>query len=87
MKRHGRPSAARNNIKDLSVAFLYRRSLLCTNDFKIFNSILSIDDCVELQTDIWNVEHWCRINGMALNLEKCYVMRASRRSNPIMLDY
>lgn len=49
--------------------------------------IKCINDCFELQYNLWNLEQWCRVIGMALDFQKCYVMRSRRCISPIKFDY
>lgn len=48
------------------------------DDVKIFRSIKSVNDCVELQADKNNLYQWSRKNFLDFNVRKCFVMHFSR---------
>ena len=58
-------------INDISNIFKFSKCLLFADDAKIFKSISSLADCIELQTDLDSFVEWCTTWKMFLNLEKC----------------
>jgi hypothetical protein len=50
------------------------------DDTHLYRPIHSEDDVIIMQNDLNNIVNWCNINKMALNPDKCKVMRLSRRA-------
>ena len=44
------------------------------DDLKIGSKIINIQDCINLQDDLYNIYSWCIRNGMKLNIKKCAIM-------------
>lgn len=64
------------------------KHLLYADDLKIFKSIHSIQDCIDLQEDLTHLQRWCDHNCLHLNLRKCMVITYSRKKiNKILFDY
>lgn len=61
--------------------------LLFADDLKIFRPIKSLSDVALVQTDLNNVERWCRSNGMTLNVNKCFFIRFTRKVHPVRSHY
>lgn len=61
--------------------------LLFADDLKIFRSIKSSEDCIELQKDLDNLYDWCLINNLRLNVDKCACMRFTRKRNVTTYEY
>lgn len=61
------------------MSLLYDTPLLFADDFKIFKSILNIDDRVKLQTDMWNVVFQTRREYFAVRnaMHTCFSFRLS----------
>lgn len=45
---------------------------LFANDFKAAKRVSGLCDCLALQEVINRREIWCELNGMSLNVSKCY---------------
>lgn len=54
------------------------RCLLFADDLKIYRSIESSSSCQLLQKDLDNIDRWCKINGLSLNLNKCFCISFGR---------
>lgn len=52
------------------------------DDVKLFRKILCFSDARELQNDLNELHHWCRMNKLSLNTNKCYVMTTTRKLLP-----
>ena len=63
------------------------QKLFFADDLKIFSSIISIDDCIDLQVALDNVVHWCNTNRLNLNISKCKVVTYTRKSYAITYNY
>lgn len=61
--------------------------LLYADDLKIFRKIVDDDDYRILQDDLNNICHWCKLNGLSLNIKKCSVMTFSRKLNTVHYNY
>ena len=48
---------------------------LFMDDLKIANKIINIQDCINLQDDLYNIYSWCIRNDMKLNTTKCAIMK------------
>lgn len=48
-----------------------RRILLFADDAKLFHNIITMDDCIVLQTVLFKLVNWCETVGLSLNLDKC----------------
>ena len=61
--------------------------LLFADDLKIYKTIQSLADCLDLQEDLNRVDNWCLENRLPLNIEKCKVMTFSLKHNKILHNY
>nr|CAH7766805.1 unnamed protein product [Callosobruchus chinensis] len=61
--------------------------LLFADDFKLFKTITSPQDCLLLQRDINAVICWLKDNKMSVNIKKCCVMTFTRKTNAIEYNY
>jgi ribonuclease P/MRP protein subunit RPP40 len=48
--------------------------VMFADDSTLYRNIQSFDDEIELQEDLENIEMWCSVNGMCLNVTKCLFM-------------
>lgn len=62
-------------------------SLLFADDIKLYSSIDSEVDCVNLQRSLDAVKSWCRQNDMMLNVNKCSCITFHRTRSPICFSY
>lgn len=60
---------------------------LYADDVKVYNTVENQSDIVKLQNDIDTIQHWCSKNQMVLNLNKCYHIKFTRKTNPIQATY
>ena len=74
-------------INDIPDIFEDCMVLLYADDLKIFRVIENTGDCVKMQNDLNNFTQWCDNNNLALNLNKCKVMRFYRGSQPMVFNY
>ena len=74
-------------INDLIHWLRYSRGHLFADDLKICRIIKSLEDCMKLQEDLNAVSKWCQLNGMQLNVSKCFVVRFHRVKQTIQFDY
>lgn len=61
--------------------------LLYADDLKLFSVISSFEDCARLQKNVSEVENWCLVNDLQLNVNKCSVMTYGRKKKPILFRY
>ncbi|XP_044757831.1 uncharacterized protein LOC123315985 [Coccinella septempunctata] len=61
--------------------------LLFADDLKFFLKVKSLLDCVELQHAIDRLYHWCVLNCLSLNVEKCHVISYTRKKFSIRYPY
>uniref|UniRef100_A0A1Y1M3X1 Reverse transcriptase domain-containing protein n=1 Tax=Photinus pyralis TaxID=7054 RepID=A0A1Y1M3X1_PHOPY len=61
--------------------------LLYADDMKVFRTINNINDCKCLQEDLKNIEVWCELNRLSLNINKCCVVSYGRKENLITFSY
>lgn len=65
-------------INDLPLSITNSRVLLFADDVKIFLSYIDPMDSRLLQNDLDSFSHWCNVNHMVLNVNKCKHMSFSR---------
>ena len=73
-------------INDLADSLNCHR-LLFADDLKIFSSIESEEDCRALQQQLNVIDHWCKVNRLLLNINKCKVVSYTKRSHPVIFNY
>jgi len=61
--------------------------LLLADDAKIYKTIESMNDSLELQSDLDNFCNWCSDNGMELNLNKCSIITFSHKKVNSFFNY
>ena len=74
-------------INSLPDCLIHSIGLLFADDFKLCRIVKSQKDCEKLQHDIDNVSKWCEENKMFLNIQKCSVVKFTRKTNPILNTY
>lgn len=74
-------------VNDVSAAINKSSFLLYAEDIKIFRRIESIDDCVDLEQDIFCFAKLCSDNRFNLNPAKTKVMSYTRKTIPIFFRY
>ena len=63
------------------------RSRLFADDGLMYRTILTVQDCLELQNDLKILEDWELINKMEFHPGKCQILRITNKLNPIIFDY
>ena len=66
---------------------IFPHNLLFADDSVIYRVIDSLEDSPCLQRDLNTIFNWARKWQMRLNIDKCVVLRHTRLSSPITLDY
>jgi len=66
---------------------IFPHNLLFADDRVIYRVIDSLEDSLCLQRDLNIILNWIRKWQMQLNTDKCVVLRHTRLSSPIILDY
>jgi len=62
-------------------------NLMFADDLKIFKKVKNVNDCVTLQNDLNTLIHWCHQWKLNLNVNKCYVLRVSRKTTTLTFGY
>lgn len=57
------------------------------DDLKVYRTIRSFEDCQMLQSDIYRLCEWFRVNGLSLNHDKCLSITFHRTKNPVLYVY
>lgn len=73
-------------INDLTET-LFCGSLLFADDLKLFATVESLENCLELQSQIDIVQRWCGANNLPMNVSKCKVCSYTRRSESLLYNY
>ncbi|PNF18215.1 hypothetical protein B7P43_G17756 [Cryptotermes secundus] len=68
-------------------AVAHSKCLLFADDVKIYQAIISPQDCYLLQSDVNSIQGWCIANCMQLNISKTKVISFSRKTNIPIYDY
>lgn len=74
-------------VNDVVKIFKFAKCLLYADDLKVYASISSIRDAVNLQRDLDSLALWCQANNMQLNIAKCKVLSFHRNTSPIFFEY
>ena len=74
-------------INDLLSEIQFSNCLLFADDCKLSYLINSLDDCMKLQSDLIKICEWCNLNGMQINIKKCFVISFSRSYQLFNYDY
>lgn len=61
--------------------------LLFADDFKLYSTIKSIADSVQLQDNLNQVVYWCSENILQLNPLKCRVVTYTNKKKVVLYDY
>ena len=71
-------------INDLPLSVLFSHTLLYADDTKCSKKVATSADAITLQNDISHISSWCKVWGMAFNVNKCKHVRflPSRCSSP-----
>ena len=66
---------------------LSAQTLLYADDVKVYSTVKDVFDCLQLQSNLDNIQKWCIENGLALNKDKCKVMSFTRSHRSIHFAY
>lgn len=61
--------------------------LMFADDLKLFSPIKSVNCCVNLQSQIDQLQQWCDDNKLCMNISKCMVISFTRKHNSVLYDY
>lgn len=65
-------------VNDIASCFVSARFLMFADDLKLYMKFKHIDNYLNMQADLDRLSHWCEMNGMELNVQKCRLMVFSR---------
>ena len=65
----------------------FKKALLFADDTKCIMPICSLQDCLNLQTDLSRLSDWCSTWNLPLNEEKCSAIHFKSRSSPSSFNY
>ena len=74
-------------VNDLPSTLSRSKVLLFADDTKCIMPICSLQDCLNLQTDLSRLSDWCSTWNLPLNEEKCSVIHFKPRSSPSSFNY
>jgi hypothetical protein len=57
------------------------------DDLKLYKVVSNYNDCMKLQTDIYNIEKWCKTNHLEVNIDKCKFIRYTKCKKIIECNY
>jgi hypothetical protein len=72
-------------INDLQYVFTNCKILLFTDNWKLYLSINSINDCNKLQNYLIQFKNWCQKNLLHINISKCSQITFTKYKKPITL--
>lgn len=61
--------------------------LLFADDLKLYKTITTLDDSIELQNDLNALHFWCVENDIKLNIDKCKFIAFNNKSTMFDVDY
>ncbi|CAF4761859.1 unnamed protein product [Pieris macdunnoughi] len=74
-------------VNDITHCFQSSKILLYADDMKIMKQINSVADALSLQEDLDRFQNYCVLNGLDLNVSKCYICTFTRKLHPIAFPY
>lgn len=74
-------------VNDITNVFRVANCLFYADDLKLFATVTSNRDVLELQNDLDALSTWSIANGMKLNVDKCKCMSFAMRREPILASY
>ena len=69
------------------VTNLQTKSFIYADDLKIVNIIKSVHDCLKLQSSLDSFITWCHNNKFDVNIDKCKIMRITRKVDKLNFYY
>lgn len=61
--------------------------LVFAGDIKIFKSISTRNDCIQLQNQLSRIADWCTVNKADINIGKCKIMSFTKTKQYINYNY
>lgn len=74
-------------VNDISFCFIRSKFLLYADDLKVFLKIDSVSDAADLQHDLNNLNAWCSLNSLHLNIGKCLHISFHKSLNPTIFVF
>lgn len=74
-------------INDISKCFSNSKFYMFADDLKFFRVVNSQQDQLLLQTDLNKLVSWCTLNDMNLNIDKCKIVRFTRKKELTAVSY
>jgi Reverse transcriptase (RNA-dependent DNA polymerase)/Endonuclease-reverse transcriptase len=75
-------------VNDIPQSMKTSQCLMYADDLKIFRPIHDLTECSLLQEDLKNLENWCRVWKLTLNISKCNVITfTNKRKNVVSFEY
>lgn len=74
-------------VNDIPSIIHNSKSLMFADDLKIFRTVQSTEDCHLLQLDINSLYNWSRLNGIELNINKCFSVSFTKSSDILVYEY
>ena len=60
---------------------------LYADDTKLHRTIMSVEDCEQLQRDLIRAEKWSHESNMKFNTNKCKALTVTRKKSPLVYNY
>ncbi|CAF4940037.1 unnamed protein product [Pieris macdunnoughi] len=74
-------------VNDVKNHIKHCKSSLFADDLKIYKVINTVCDAALVQSDLNGIQHWCFLNGMILNINKCFHIKYTRKKKPLVTVY
>ncbi|CAK1585828.1 unnamed protein product [Parnassius mnemosyne] len=74
-------------INDITTEIKNCRCSLFADDLKIYKPVKSVEDIKLIQDDLNRISHWCEVNSMTLNANKCFHVKYTRKKKPLVSSY
>lgn len=74
-------------LNDVDSCFESCKFLLFADDLKMFKTVKTLSDCIDINNDLQCFVEYCSKNKLKLNSDKCNIMSFSKQFNPVIFDY
>lgn len=74
-------------INDLPNVVKHSTSYLFADDLKISKKITNVNDCQELQADLYSIGKWAKDNKLEFNVSKCCIISYTLKKNVVKYGY
>lgn len=74
-------------INDIYHCIKFSKFLLFADDIKLFLLIKSLENCLQLQSDINSIVEWSHTNKLRFNIKKCSIMCYTKANKTIYYNY